>query len=126
EDRPGHHPGPAPSPPRHGSVAQPPDEDGREQREDAAGGGHPTDQEIGITACDEGGAHRNEGNVDRLPVGAAPEPEGVDRGEPSEAQSRRRRSSKRGGGHSLSLNDPRSRIVSPLPRDPPQVGEGYC
>src|SRR5437763_1265621 len=75
EDRAGHHPGPTASPPRHGSVAQPSDEDGREQRKDTAGGRHPTDQEIGIAAGDEGSANRDESDVNRLPVGAAAEPE---------------------------------------------------
>src|SRR5439155_674393 len=107
QDRPGHHPGPAASPPRHGSVAQPPDDDGCQQRKDTAGGRHSSDQEIGIPAGDEGGADRNEGDIDRLPVGAAAEPERIDRSQPAEAQSRRRRSSKRGGGHSLFFRIPR-------------------
>ena len=59
------------------------------------------DEEIGIGAGDEGGADRDERDVDRLPVGAAPEPEGVDRGQPAEAETGCRRSMKRRDGHVL-------------------------
>ncbi len=109
----GHHPGPSPSPTAHGPVAQPADQDGREQGKDATGSRDAADQEIGVGASDQGGADRDEGDVDRLPVGAAAEPEGIDRGEPPEAESRRWDCADRLNGHPSSANGSRAGIVTP-------------
>src|SRR2546428_178087 len=71
------------------------------------------DRQMGVGAGDKGGVDGEEGEVGGLPVGPAAEPEGVDRGEPPEAESRRWGCADRLNGHPSSPSSPRGGFVPP-------------